>query len=60
MDIADIYLRMGNSAANGVGMEEAPVSLREGVGGIIDKLDKATREKSSGTLITWDGEDVAW
>jgi norsolorinic acid ketoreductase len=60
MDIAAIYLQMGNSAANRVGIEEAPVGLREGGDGIIDKLDKATREKSSGTLITWDGEDIAW
>jgi norsolorinic acid ketoreductase len=47
---------MGNNAANGVGMEEAPISLQDGVDGIIDKLDKSTRELSSGTLITWDGK----
>jgi norsolorinic acid ketoreductase len=51
---------MGNNAANGVGMEEAPISLQEGVDGIIDKLDNSTREKSSGTLVTWDGEYIAW
>jgi norsolorinic acid ketoreductase len=51
---------MGNNAANGVGMEEAPVSLQDGVDGIIDKLDKSTRERNSGTLITFDGECIAW
>lgn len=51
---------MGNNAATGVGMEEAPVSLQDGVNGIIDKLDKSTREETSGTFISFDGEHVAW
>jgi norsolorinic acid ketoreductase len=51
---------MGNRSANGVGMEEAPVSLQDGVDGIIDKLDKTTREKSSGTFISFDGQSIAW
>ena len=51
---------MGNNAANGVGMEEAPISLQEGVDGIIDKLDKSTREKDSGTFISFDGEHIPW
>ena len=52
--------QMGNNAAYGVGMEEAPVALQDGVAGIMDKLDKATREKTSGTFVTWDGEQIAW
>ncbi|KAE8447505.1 hypothetical protein EG329_010635 [Mollisiaceae sp. DMI_Dod_QoI] len=55
-----LQTEMGNDSAKGVGMEEAPVSVEEGVAGIIDKLDKATKEKSSGTFLSFDGEPVGW
>jgi norsolorinic acid ketoreductase len=51
---------MGNDAATGVGMEQAPLSVEDGVNGIIDKLDKSTREKDSGTFISFDGEHIPW
>ncbi len=51
---------MGNDAAIGVGMKEAPLTIGDGVNGIIDKLDKSTREKSSGTFISFDGEYIPW
>lgn len=51
---------MGNDAATGLGMKEAPLTVEDGVNGIIDKLDKATREKGSGTFISFDGEYIPW
>lgn len=51
---------MGNNAAAGVGMKEAPLSMEDGVKGMIDKFDKSTREKDSGTFISFDGEHLPW
>lgn len=51
---------MGNDAATGVGMEQAPLSVEDGVNRIVAQLDKSTREKSSGTFISFDGEAVPW
>jgi len=51
---------MGNDAATGVGMKEAPLTVQDGVNGIIAQLDKTTREKSSGTFISFDGESIPW
>ncbi|KAI9733425.1 MAG: hypothetical protein M1834_003509 [Cirrosporium novae-zelandiae] len=47
-------------ATTGVGMSEAPVTVQDGVNGVIDKIDNATREKTSGTFVTWDGEQLGW
>ncbi|KAF8179347.1 hypothetical protein K438DRAFT_1843211 [Mycena galopus ATCC 62051] len=39
---------MGNTGAASIGMLEAPVSVEESVGGILARIDGATKEKSSG------------
>ena len=51
---------MGNDTANVFGMDKAPLNVQEGVNGIIAQLDKSTREKSSGTFISFDGEPIPW
>ena len=51
---------MGNTAAVGVGMEEAPTPLEEGADSIIKQFDKATREKSSGKFAAFDGDIIPW
>ena len=51
---------MGNTAAVGVNMEEAPTPLEEGVEGIIRQLDKATRQETSGKFVAFDGEINPW
>ncbi|KAG4440081.1 hypothetical protein IFR05_004424 [Cadophora sp. M221] len=42
---------LGNHAAAGAGMEQAPVSLEDGIKGVVDQIDKATRESSSGKFL---------
>lgn len=52
---------MGNNAAtNHAGLAEAPTTLKEGIDGMIDKLDRATREKTSGTFVDYHGEEIGW
>jgi norsolorinic acid ketoreductase len=51
---------LGNHAASDAGLSQAPVALQVGVDGIVDKIDKATREKTSGTFMTWDGQQLDW
>lgn len=50
---------MGNGAAVGVGMTEAPNTLEESVTGLLGLFDGANREKS-GTFLSITGEPVAW
>jgi norsolorinic acid ketoreductase len=51
---------MGNSAAVGAGMEEAPTPLEEGVEGIVKQLDKATREETSRKFVSFNGDIIPW
>ncbi|KAH7418082.1 hypothetical protein BKA64DRAFT_635229 [Cadophora sp. MPI-SDFR-AT-0126] len=48
---------LGNHAATGAGMEQAPVSVEDGIRGVVDKIDNATREFSSGKFLS--GQDDA-
>ena len=41
-------------------MEIAPMSVEDGVKGIIKQIDNATREETSGTFVTFNGEPLAW
>ena len=50
---------MGNGAAEGVGMKEAPMSLEDSVRNLIGLFDGANREKS-GTFTASSGESVPW
>jgi norsolorinic acid ketoreductase len=52
-------MQLGNHAATGAGMSAAPTSLADGVN-VVDKIDSATKEKTSGTLMTFDGGELGW
>jgi hypothetical protein len=51
---------MGNVGAKANGLEEAPVSVKECVDGMIDKIDGATREGTSGRFVSFEGGIVNW
>lgn len=51
---------MGNAGAHASGMSEAPVTLKESVDGILDKIDNATREETSGTFQSFDDKKFNW
>ncbi|KAJ9602530.1 hypothetical protein H2200_013073 [Cladophialophora chaetospira] len=51
---------LGNHAAKGAGMAAAPVPIQDGVNGITEQIDKATRAATSGNFITYSGEQLAW
>ncbi|KAG0645823.1 Short chain dehydrogenase nor1 [Hyphodiscus hymeniophilus] len=50
---------MGNGAAKGVGMEQAPVTLEESMEKLVALFDGADREKS-GTFTEVTGESIPW
>ena len=50
---------MGNGAAIGVGMEQAPLTIEESVKNLIGLFDGASREKS-GTFTAASGEAIPW
>ncbi|KAF4614301.1 hypothetical protein G7Y89_g15434 [Cudoniella acicularis] len=50
---------MGNGAALGVGLTDAPVTLEESIKGLVEQFDSATREKS-GSFILQTGENAPW
>jgi norsolorinic acid ketoreductase len=41
-------------------MSAAPVPIQDGVNGVIEQIDKATREKTSGKFMTFSGEQMPW
>jgi norsolorinic acid ketoreductase len=47
---------LGNHAAAGAGMEQAPVPVEDGIRGVVDRIDKATREMTSGRFMS--GQDT--
>jgi norsolorinic acid ketoreductase len=51
---------MGNGAAETVGMPEAPVTVEEGVAGLVKQFDVATRETLGGKFFSYDGTETAW
>ncbi|OJD32599.1 aflatoxin biosynthesis ketoreductase nor-1 [Diplodia corticola] len=51
---------MGNEAAKKFGREEAQVELADSVAGLVRVIDDATREKTSGRLMVWDGSELPW
>jgi len=51
---------MGNMGARSAGMKEAPTTVEESVSGLLDKIDNATREKTSGTFQSFDGYEWKW
>ncbi|KEF55961.1 uncharacterized protein A1O9_07541 [Exophiala aquamarina CBS 119918] len=51
---------LGNHAAKTAGMTTAPVPIQDGVNGVIDQIDRATREDTSGQFMAYNGEKVPW
>lgn len=50
---------MGNGAATGVGMEQAPMTIEESVKNLVGLFDGASREKS-GTFTASSGDAIPW
>jgi norsolorinic acid ketoreductase len=51
---------MGNAGAVANGLAEAPTTLETSVDGMVDKIDNATREQTSGKFISYDGNNYPW
>ncbi|KAL4756323.1 SDR family oxidoreductase [Aspergillus foveolatus] len=49
---------LGNHAARSVGLSEAPVAIQDGVKGVLDVIDHATREDTSGKFLSWDKDEL--
>ncbi|TIA38156.1 NAD(P)-binding protein [Aureobasidium pullulans] len=55
-----VRTEMGNHGAEVVGMERAPVSLEQSVEAMLEKIDSATREGTSGTFQSFDDTKREW
>jgi len=51
---------MGNEGARHSGLKEAPTTIQESVDGMVDKIDNATREETSGKFISFDDQKYPW
>jgi hypothetical protein len=49
---------MGNRGAIGVGMVGAPTTVEEGVEGLVKQFDRASREETSGKLVSFTGDTI--
>ncbi|KAF5970001.1 ketoreductase [Fusarium bulbicola] len=51
---------LGNHAAQSSGLSAAPVSVQDGVDGIISVIDSATRDTTSGRFLSWENKEIPW
>jgi norsolorinic acid ketoreductase len=50
---------MGNAGAKAAGLDEAPVKVEDSAKGILNRIDHATREHTSGTFQDFEN-DQQW
>lgn len=50
----------GQNFADAVGVSEPPMSLDDSVSGVLSVIDGATRGKTSGTFLSYDGSVLPW
>ncbi|CZT05530.1 related to ketoreductase [Rhynchosporium agropyri] len=50
---------LGNHAAVGAGMEQAPAPVEDGIKALVDQIDRATRELTSGRFMSAQDGDTA-
>ncbi|KAH0387968.1 NAD(P)-binding protein, partial [Aureobasidium melanogenum] len=55
-----VRTEMGNHGAEVVGMERAPMSLEQSVDAMLEKIDNATRDQTSGTFQSFDDTKHQW
>ncbi|RKK90870.1 hypothetical protein BFJ71_g11227 [Fusarium oxysporum] len=51
---------LGNHAAQSSGLSAAPVSVQDGVNGIVSVIDGATRNATSGRFLSWENKELPW
>ncbi|KAF4438725.1 ketoreductase [Fusarium acutatum] len=51
---------LGNHAAQSSGLSAAPVSVQDGVNGIVNVIDGATRNVTSGRFLSWENKELPW
>ncbi|THV48778.1 hypothetical protein BGAL_0228g00120 [Botrytis galanthina] len=55
-----VQTEMGNAGATAMGLESAPVQIEDSIKGMLEKIDNATREETSGTLQSFDERKFPW
>ncbi|KAK5075793.1 hypothetical protein LTR24_009884 [Lithohypha guttulata] len=55
-----VQTEMGNTGAQAFGLEKASITIEESINGVVNVIDNATREKSSGKFLSWDGTESTW
>lgn len=51
---------MGNLAASLLGMEQAPVSIKDSIDGMVSIVEAATKGDHGGNLFEYTGEKLAY
>jgi len=51
---------MGNAGAKAFGFEKAEITVEESVSGLVNVIDSATRESTSGKFMVYDGTVSTW
>ncbi|KAK7736165.1 hypothetical protein SLS53_007193 [Cytospora paraplurivora] len=55
-----VQTELGNRAAYLLGLEEAHISVKESVDGVVPIIDKATKQGTTGRLWDYTGVPIAW
>ena len=56
LDPGFVQTEMGNKGARTFGMEEAPTTVDESVGGMVNVLTTGTKENYGGKVVLYNGE----
>jgi norsolorinic acid ketoreductase len=51
---------MGNLGASNVGLKEAPLSIKDSVSGMLQIIDKATKDTHGATFLQYNDEPYPW
>ena len=51
---------MGNTAAMGYGLQQAPVPVQESCDGMFKVINNATKESSGGKFLNFSGKEEVW
>ncbi|RYP12041.1 hypothetical protein DL765_007501 [Monosporascus sp. GIB2] len=60
LDPGWVQTDMGSTAAKGLGVEEAPITVEDSVNGLLQVLTTATKEKYGGKVVLYTGEPQAY
>ncbi|KAH7305304.1 hypothetical protein B0I35DRAFT_114883 [Stachybotrys elegans] len=55
-----VKTELGNSIAKAIGMKEAAITEEQSAAGVVEQIEKSTKEATSGHFLNYDGTEIPW